>query len=164
MRFWARGHRNASPVSFLDLFPTFLDLAGTKIPDYCQAASLLPVVMGEADQVHDAVFSEIANGESFNYMVRNSQWKWYIHGKNGRECLFDMIADPHEMVNLARSPEHADTAQRLRDRMLTFLMSTQLNHARGYENLFTRIGMTFPTDDPDQNKRTICERLRQVHT
>lgn len=29
----ASGHRNASPVSFLDLFPTFLDLADAEIPD-----------------------------------------------------------------------------------------------------------------------------------
>jgi len=158
-----RGRRNASPVSFLDLFPTFLDLAGADIPDTCQAASLLPILNGETDYVHDAVFSEIANGESFNYMVRDARWKWHVHGKNGRECLFDMTADPHETRNLAGSPDHDDTVRRLHDRLLRFLMSTQLNHARGYRNLFDRIGMKFPTEAPDERKRIIAERLRQVH-
>jgi len=158
-----RGFRSASPVSFLDLFPTFLDLAGGDIPDYCQGMSLLPIVTGQADHVHDAVFSEIANGKSFNYMVRDRQWKWYTHGRSGKECLFDMVTDPRETDNLASQPGHAGTTQRLRDRLLTFLMSTQLNHARGYRILFDRIGMTFPTEDHEERKRIIHKRLCEVH-
>lgn len=46
---------------------------------------------------------------------------------------------------------------------LTFLTDTQLNHARGYKPLFTRIGMQFPTEDPTDRKRIIHDRLRQVH-
>ena len=65
--------------------------------------------------------------------------------------------------NLAQSSAHADTARRLRNRLLTFLADTQLNHARGYKPLFTRIGMQFPTEDPEERKRIICDRLRQVH-
>ena len=157
----ASGHRNASPVSLLDLFPTFLDLAGAEIPDYCQAASLLPIVRGETDSVHDAVFSEISRNDQFCYMVRDARWKWSIQAQNER--LFDLQNDPHEMQNLAQSPAHADTAQRLRNRLLTFLTDTQLNHARGYKPLFTRIGMQFPTEDPADRKRIIRDRLRQVH-
>lgn len=67
------------------------------------------------------------------------------------------------MQNLAQSPAHTDTAQRLLNRLLTFLTDTQLNHARGYKPLFTRIGMQFPTEDPADRKRIIRDRLRQVH-
>ena len=155
------GHRNASPVSFLDLFPTFLDLSGAEIPDYCQAVSLLPIVRGETDSVQDAIFSEISRNDQFCYMVRDTRWKWSIQAQNER--LYDLQNDPHEMQNLAQSPAHADTAQRLRNRLLTFLTDTQLNHARGYKPLFTRIGMQFPTEDPTDRKRIIHDRLRQVH-
>ena len=159
-----RALRNASPVSLLDLFPTFIDIAGGEVPDTCQATSLLPIVRGETDHVHDAVFSEIAQDDGFNYMVRDARWKWTIHGKSGRQRLFDMETDPLETRDLVDSAEHADTVQALRDRMLRFLMSTQLNQARGYENLFTRIGMKFPTEDADERKRIIRDRLRQVHS
>lgn len=157
------GGRNSSPVSFLDLFPTFLDLARTEIPDYCQATSLLPIVRGETDHVNDAVFSEVANSSGFNYMVRDQKWKWYVHGRNEQQFLFNMELDPHEERNLISSTAHADTLQRLRDRMLRFLMTTQLNHARGYQPLFKRLGMAFPTEDQAERKRIICERLQQVH-
>lgn len=158
-----RGARNASPVSFLDLYPTFLELAGTGIPDFCQGTSLLPLVTGTADAVHETVFSEIANGESFNYMARDARWKWYIHGRNGHQCLFDLQSDPWERTNLAGQPEHAETLGRLRNRMFEFLMSAQLNHARGYRNLFDRMGMQFPSKDPADCKRIIHDRLREVH-
>ncbi|MDP7000094.1 MAG: sulfatase-like hydrolase/transferase, partial [Candidatus Poribacteria bacterium] len=160
----ARGDRNPSPVSFLDLFPTFLELAGAKIPDYCQATSLLPILRGESDGVNDAVFSEIANGDSFNYMVRDQRWKWYLQTRNNRQGLFDMERDPHEMRNLISSTAQADTLQRLRDRMLHFLLVTQLNQGRGYQPLFKRLGMTFASQDQDERKRIICQRLGQVHS
>lgn len=67
------------------------------------------------------------------------------------------------MQNLAQSPAHTDTAQRLLNRLLTFLTDAQLNHARGYKPLFTRIGMQFPTEDPADRKRIIRDHLRQVH-
>ena len=70
-------------------------------------------------------------------------------------CIFDAAYTP--------SPAPADTAQRLRNRLLTFLTDTQLNHARGYKPLFTRIGMQFPTEDPADRKRIIRDRLRKVH-
>jgi len=160
----ARGDRNPSPVSFLDLFPTFLELAGAKIPDYCQATSLLPILRGESDGVNDAVFSEIANGDSFNYMVRDQRWKWYLQTRNNRQGLFDMERDPHEMRNLISSTAQADTLQSLRDRMLHFLLVTQLNQGRGYQPLFKRLGMTFASQDQDERKRIICQRLGQVHS
>lgn len=116
---------------------------------------------GETDSVHDAVFSEISRQDQFCYMVRDARWKWSIQAQNER--LFDLQNDPHEMQNLAQLPAHTDTAQRLRNRLLTFLTDTQLNHARGYKPLFTRIGMQFPTEDPEDRKRIIRNRLRQVH-
>jgi arylsulfatase A-like enzyme len=123
----------------------------------------LPLLCGECEEIHDAVFSEIANGDNLDYMVRGSRWKWYTHSKSGAQCLFDMENDPQEMHNCANLPEHADTLQRLRERLLTFLMKNQVNHARGYQILFDRMGIRFPTEDPDERKRIIRERLRDVH-
>lgn len=156
-----RGLRNASPVSLLDLFPTLIELAGGEVPEVCQASSLVPILAGEVGGVHDTVFSEIANGERFSYMARSDRWKWY--GQGGRECLYDMKDDPWETENLAASPRHGEIVQGLRNELLEFLMSTQLNHARGYRNLFDRLGLRFPTEDPVVRKRIICARLRQVH-
>ena len=159
-----RGRRNASPVSFLDLYPTFLELAGSRIPFQCQGASLVPILRGEKDRVHDAVFSEIADGDDFNYMLRDSRWKWSLEGTSGREHLFDMDADPHELQNLADSPAHAGTIRDLRHRFMRFLSNTQVNSARGYRILFDRIQLRFETEQPTEKQRMIIERLRDVHT
>ena len=46
-------------VSHLDVFPTLLELAGVDRPAWYEGVSLLPLIRGEVDRVHDETFGEI---------------------------------------------------------------------------------------------------------
>ncbi|MGJ8537824.1 MAG: choline-sulfatase, partial [Parasphingopyxis sp.] len=45
--------------------------------------------------------------------LRDEQYK-YVRCTLDPELLFDLINDPHELVNLAQSSEHAEVLQRMR--------------------------------------------------
>ena len=54
------GGRTVHPmVDQLDLFPTLCDVAGIERPGWLEGRSLAPLVRGEVDELHDALFSEI---------------------------------------------------------------------------------------------------------
>ena len=46
-------------VSQLDLYPTICDVAEAPHPDWLQGRSLLPLVHGETDRLHDELFAEM---------------------------------------------------------------------------------------------------------
>lgn len=114
----------------LDLYPTFCDIAGVPKPDWLNGKSLLPLVNGQADEIHDAVFSE----QTYHYSpvprpfraVRTKRYKyircydinaprgsdtgpsehyWNQFGYNAMpyqaEALYDLVFDPAETNNLA---------------------------------------------------------------
>jgi uncharacterized sulfatase len=47
--------------------------------------------------------------------VRTERWRYteWDDGKKGAE-LYDHMADPHEWINLAKDPKHADTVAELK--------------------------------------------------
>ena len=105
----------------LDLPATFLDWAGTEIPDRYQGRSLKPIVSSEApsdwrtDSFHEhfAVRNRIPAFEG----IRNARYKYvrYVdHG--GKEFLHDLVEDPDELVNFADDPEYAETLETMRGR------------------------------------------------
>lgn len=72
-------------VSQIDLFPTICDLLEIQSPAWLQGESLLPVIRGEKDEVHDAVFSEINFHVAYDPQraARTRRWK-YIRRFDGR--------------------------------------------------------------------------------
>jgi N-sulfoglucosamine sulfohydrolase len=47
-----------APVSHLDVYPTLCELAGVEAPEWLQGDSLMPLVEGEVDRLHEAIFAE----------------------------------------------------------------------------------------------------------
>jgi arylsulfatase A-like enzyme len=130
---FAGGQASDALVSHIDLYPTICELCGIELPEWLQGRSLLPIVRGEADAVHDAVYAEV------NYhcpyepkrAVRTRRWKyirrysdygypmlaniddspskaiWVAHGLAQRpvaaEELYDLVCDPNEAHNLANA-------------------------------------------------------------
>ncbi len=97
------GARIATPVSLLDLYPTFRDAAGVADWDVpLDGRSLWPALQGDEALAPAPVFCEYygCDTQGPHRMVRHNQYKLcYYHGQ-GLE-LFDMDQDPKETTNLA---------------------------------------------------------------
>lgn len=99
--------RFASPVSLIDLLPTFIGLANAPAP-------VEPLAGGDLSKMHDnpgrAVFAEyLAEATPAPiFMIRQGRFK-YIASTVDPTLLFDLEADPDELHNLADDPAHART-------------------------------------------------------
>ena len=101
-----KGKRPAAQCHLRDLFLTVCDLAGVPVPAGLDGRSLKPVLAGEADGVHDAVFGYFTDTQRM--MRTGDGWKLIWYPKAGRTQLFHVAADPHEVRDLAADPAHRD--------------------------------------------------------
>jgi len=115
----SRGKRSDALVSTLDVFPTVLDAAGIKKPDYLMGRSLVPLLNDPAAAIREFVHSESSGdykmGEGHR-MVRNHEWK-YVWTDADEEFLFHEPSDPYEMNNVAALPKHRDVLGQMRTEM-----------------------------------------------
>ena len=67
-----------SPVSHLDIYPTLCELAGVEQPEWLQGSSLMPLVRGETDALHEAIFAEVTFHAAYEPQraVRTDRWKY----------------------------------------------------------------------------------------
>jgi choline-sulfatase len=99
-------------VSLVDLLPTLADIAGCGAEATAAApldgASLMPLARGTARGAADAVLAEYtAEGTTEPlFMIRRGRHK-FVAGRGDPPLLFDVVADPHELRNLAGRREHA---------------------------------------------------------
>jgi len=141
-------------VSHLDIYPTLCDIAGVPQPRFLQGASLMPLVHGEIERIHDLIFTEMTYHAAYQPLraVRSRRWKYirrfydYPHPvlancddsatkqvlvERGwgeeivpEEQLFDLILDPNEHRNLSEDPRHAETLLRMRERLESWMEET----------------------------------------
>ena len=96
-------------VEFVDLYPTLMDLADIKSNNKgLEGTSFKPLLETPRLKWKSAAFSKYGPARclvtnQFNYAEFN----------DGQKMLFDLKADPDENVNLAASPEHKKTLNRL---------------------------------------------------
>ncbi len=97
-----------TPVSFVDCYQTVVEgvgLSATTDEATLPGASLWGIAC-EPDRER-TVFSEYhaIGAQHAIYMLRNRRYK-YVHYVNLQPQLFDLLKDPREEYDLARSPEH----------------------------------------------------------
>jgi arylsulfatase len=91
------------PVGLQDVMPTLLDAAGVDIPDSCTGRSVLPLVGGDIEgtggwreALHGEHSGYRAYEEGYHYLV-DERCKYVWYSQTGRELLFDLQEDPHEL-------------------------------------------------------------------
>jgi arylsulfatase A-like enzyme len=97
-----------------DLYATLCDLAKIEIPAGVDALSLLPLIKGEKQSVHDSIFLPYQDNQR---AISDGEWKLHIYPKVNHRLLFNINKDPGEMSNLAEDPEHQEKLQELESLM-----------------------------------------------
>ena len=114
--------RVAAPVSLVDLYPTFLELAGLTMPPPLELSghSLLPLVEGRSgDFAGGEVFGDF-EGEGWNHpraFLREGRYK-FVYNHTAESRLYDLQTDRGEMTDLSGRPELAAVEARLRGKLL----------------------------------------------
>ena len=141
-------------VSHIDIFPTICDLLEIDRPRWLQGASMLPLLRGEVQQIHDAIFAEVTYHAAYEPMraVRTPYWKYIrrfdhhlgpvlpncddslskdvliAHGWKERsqplEQLYDLVFDPNEASNLANDLSMATILKEMRSRLDDWMHNT----------------------------------------
>ena len=119
-------------VECIDFAPTFVDVAGAEVPDHIlEGESLMPILHGKAGETardyvvceYDYAGTAVAAlldapvDEAQLYMVADKRWK-LIHAEGSeRPILFDLEADPDELVDLGQSAAHEEVIEMMYDRL-----------------------------------------------
>jgi arylsulfatase A-like enzyme len=120
-----------SLVSHLDIYPTLCELLSLQVPHELDGKSLLPLLLGDIDEVHEAVFTEQTyHGQlEASRAVRTQRYKYIRHHESkgpimrhdgpstahmegfgfydrerGKEEFYDLYLDPNEACNRSEDP------------------------------------------------------------
>jgi len=151
---FAGGKTCDAMVTHMDLLPTICEVAGIDAPAWLQGRSLAPLIRGEVDELHEAIFAEVNYHAAYEpkRCVRTRRYK-YIRRYDGRdrpvlpniddglsksvwlaagaadravrpEALYDLLLDPNETDNLIGQPAAADALADMRRRLDTWMAAT----------------------------------------
>jgi arylsulfatase A-like enzyme len=125
-----------------DLMPTFLEIAGAKIPNSVQGKSLLPLIRGEEEQIRDIAVSSGSLMTTYWITVTSSKWSLIVVKEGAKKHLedavqkglyrsemsapvaselYDLTTDTNQSRNLYE--ENPEVAEILQSKMLCFLKS-----------------------------------------
>jgi N-sulfoglucosamine sulfohydrolase len=144
-----------APVTHLDVFPTLCELVDLEPPEWLQGSSLMPLVRGEVDRLHEATFAETTYHAAYEPQrsVRTERWKYIRRfddypqrvlancddgeSKNvlvaagwgerviPRERLYDIVLDPAEGNNLVEDESCAVVLAEMRERLAEWMRETE---------------------------------------
>ena len=101
-----------TPVTTMDLLPTFCAMTGSDASQPFDGDNLIPLFENENPERHVFVQAHEVVGVPC-IMVRKGDWKYnYIHGHKPQ--LFNMKNDPKEWDNLSGTTEHAEIEAELK--------------------------------------------------
>ena len=108
-----------SMIQNVDIAPTILECAGIAKPDNMAGESFLGMLTGEEEKQRDKVYYEYYWDYEFPmtptlFGVRTKRYKLIkSYGIWDRNELYDLVNDPHEMVNLINEPEYQELIDEL---------------------------------------------------
>ena len=117
----------ASFAELLDLYPTLTELCHIEPPKCLAGKSLAPILRDPDERVHDDVLTQV-EWPVRGYSLRTKRYRyteWGVRGKKGCE-LYDLEADPEELVNLAGTAAGSRLMTRLSRRLNARIEAAQL--------------------------------------
>lgn len=117
----AINHICESPVEWMDIGPTLVELAGGKMNHHQFGKSLCPILDGSELKHREFAISQFS-GET---MLLNQEWKIALNTRNEPYLFFDVHNDPDETNNLAAVPKMKVLETELRSQILEHRSQTQ---------------------------------------
>ncbi|MCY7353260.1 MAG: sulfatase [Cytophagaceae bacterium] len=119
-------------VQNVDIAPTILELAGLQKAPPMVGRSMVPLLKGQAvADWRDRIFYEYYWEYDFPHTptvhaVRTDRYKYVrYHGIWDTNEFFDLQADPHEMPNLIKVPQHQPTIRQMAGQLYDWLEGTE---------------------------------------
>ena len=149
-----RGTVDESLVELIDLIPTFIDFHGGDVPgNILDGRSLMPRIKGKEADWRDCAISEYDYScqvfrpetgrmplDCRSYMAATREWK-LIHAPGYPPVLFDLANDPDELVDLGRSPEHAEARRGMFERLAEWALQYRQRETWSEERNLDMTGM-----------------------
>jgi arylsulfatase A-like enzyme len=105
-----RPGRCNTPVSFLDIYPTLVELAGLKPKPDLDGKSFVPLMKNTNAQWDRPALTTHGKG---NHSLRSKRWR-YTRYSDGGEELYDHFKDEMEWNNLANDPAYATVKEQMK--------------------------------------------------
>lgn len=109
-----RGVVSDAVVQWADLLPTLCAIAGAETPGDIDGTSLLDLALGGGGPVREELHCQIGQ----QHMLLYDRWKYLYFAEDGREMLFDTVADPRDTQELS---SRRDLVEPLRRRLIDHL-------------------------------------------
>ena len=103
-----------------DLFPTVCDYCGIEIPTEVEGTSLMPVLDGSLEEVHQFVIGYYNDKQR---MIRMGAWKYIYYPAINKEQLFHLATDPNELKDLSNHKLTQQLKAQLREEMVIWLQN-----------------------------------------
>ena len=108
-----QGERRGQLVDQTDVLPTLLSAAGVAVPRWAAGVDLLELCHNPHAESREYLFGQLGEKGVGLYLAMDERWKYVYCAKDGKEQLFDYVADPSELVNRASGPGAAEAKARL---------------------------------------------------
>lgn len=106
------------PVEAVDIVPTILDYCGVQIPPTLQGTSLRALLEGRGSRPRESAYIEHAVPGGVGWKTVATRRLKYCLSSEGRELLYDLERDPHELRDLAADEGSAELKHAAREELL----------------------------------------------
>lgn len=117
------GSVSDAPVSVVDILPTVASLCGAAVSAQVEGMNVAHLALGKSGPEPPFAFLQ-GMGHTFLWKdgfewraLRDRRYTYALYRSDGKELLFDNVADPIQSRDLAREPKHAGTLADLRGKL-----------------------------------------------
>lgn len=146
-----------------DFAPTFLDLAGVKVPSDMHGRSLVPVLRGEQpndwrNSVYYRYYHDPGHHNTrAHYGVRTATHKLIHYWKKDAWELYDLTRDPNEQKNLINDPAQQKRIAELKAEITR--LQKQLGDTGQFADRIPRDGVDAPKNVPVLGKKSVKDAV-----